>query len=106
MKKWVRVGILLLLVSLTSLVVVHHLYSRIDKLTESSALHPPRAHHGHALHPPRAHHGHEDDLLEGLQKIQRYKSNLYKRNEARSKMSKGITLAVVEEHQEGKHNRR
>ena len=94
MKKWVRVGILLLLVSLTSLVVVHHLYSRIDKLTESSALHPPLAHHGH-----------EDDLLEGLQKIQRYKSNLYKRNEARSKMSKGITLAVVEEHQEGKHNR-
>lgn len=95
MKKWVRVGILLLLVSLTSLVVVHHLYSSIDKLTESSTLNPPRAHHGH-----------EDDLLEGLQKIQRYKSNLYKRNEAKSKMSKGITLAVVEEHQEGKHTHR
>ena len=87
LKKWLRVAIPLLLVSSVSLVVFSSLYWRNDKSKTQNVQ--------------------MQDFLKSQQNIQREQESGYKWDEREPKRrSKGITLAVVEEHHEGKHNRR
>ena len=84
LKKWLRVAIPLLLVSL---VVFNSLYWRNDKSKTQNVQ--------------------MQAFLKGQHNLQTGQEIFYKWDERESKRRlKGITLAVVEEHHEGKHSRR
>ena len=90
MKRWVRVGGPLLLASLVVIVVLSKLLTRRDVPKVPSVEHETRGRRGHKV-----------DSIQVLQKRQRYKKQ--GKNAAKLKTSKAVTLAVVEEHHEGKY---
>ena len=94
MKRWMRVGVPLLLACLVSLGAVSLLYGRVDRLAAGSSRSRPRA--GHTRHVQL------QQALDALARLREAKDSLHGLNKAPPKTSQGITLAVVEEHHEGK----